>query len=58
MDYEKDMKHLYNKISMQHDIETIEEFFRMNRVEQENKFNHLGKDWKRDDENMRVFGRG
>lgn len=55
MDYEKDMKRLYNKLSMQHDTETMEEFFRMNKEEQKNKFNHLGKDWKRNDENMQGF---
>lgn len=55
VDYEKDMKRLYNKLSMQHDTETMEEFFRMNKEEQKNKFNHLGKDWKRNDENMQGF---
>lgn len=55
MDYEKDMKRLYNKLSMQHDTETMEEFFRMNKEEQKNKLNHFGKDWKRNDENMQGF---
>jgi hypothetical protein len=55
MDYEKDMKRLYNKLSMQHDTETMEEFFRMNKEEQKNKFNHFGKDWKRNDEDMKGF---
>ena len=55
MDYEKDMKRLYNKLSMQHDTETMEEFFRMNKEEQKTKLNHFGKDWKRNDENMQGF---
>ncbi|HEX4957418.1 MAG TPA: DUF4407 domain-containing protein [Lacibacter sp.] len=54
-DYEKDMKRLFNRLSMQHDTETMEEFFRMNKEEQKNKLNHLGKDWKRNDENMQGF---
>jgi Domain of unknown function (DUF4407) len=55
IDYEKDMKRLYNKLSMQHDTETMEEFFRMNKDEQKNKLTHFGKDWKRNDENMQGF---
>jgi hypothetical protein len=27
----------------------------MNKEEQKNKFNHFGKDWKRNDENMQGF---
>jgi hypothetical protein len=55
LDYEKDMKRLYNKLSMQHDTETMEEFFRMQKEEQKSKLNHFGKDWKRNDENMQGF---
>ena len=49
------MKRLYNKLSMQQDTETMEEFFRMQKDEQRNKLNHFGKDWKRNDENVQGF---
>lgn len=54
-DYEKEMKRLYNKLSMQQDTETMEEFFRMQKEEQKSKLNHFGKDWKRNDENVQGF---
>jgi hypothetical protein len=55
LDYEKDMKRLYNNLSMKHDTETMEEFFLMQKEEQKNKLQHFGKDWKRNDENMQGF---
>lgn len=55
MDYEKDMKRLFNKLSMKHDTETMEEFFRMQKDAEKEKLNHLGKDWKRNDENIQGF---
>lgn len=55
VDYEREMKRLYNKLSMQQDTETMEEFFRMQKDEQKNKLNHFGKDWKRNDENVQGF---
>jgi hypothetical protein len=54
-DYEKQMKRLYNKLAMQQDTETMEEFFRMQKDEQKNKLNHFGKEWKRHDENVQGF---
>ncbi len=54
-DYEKQMKRLYNKLAMQQDTETMEEFFRMQKDEQKNKLNHFGKEWKRNDENVKGF---
>jgi Domain of unknown function (DUF4407) len=54
-DYEKQMKRLYNKLAMQQDTETMEEFFRMQKDEQKNKLNHFGKEWKRNDENVQGF---
>ncbi len=53
--YEKEMKRLYNKLSMQQDTETMEEFFRMQKDEQKSKLNHFGKDWKRNDEKVQGF---
>ena len=55
VDYEREMKRLYNKLSMQQDTETMEEFFRMQKDEQKTKLNHFGKDWKRNDENVQGF---
>ncbi len=54
-DYEKEMKRLYNQLSMKQDTETMEEFFRIQKEEQKNKFMHFGKDWKRNDENVQGF---
>lgn len=54
-EYEKQMKRLYNKLAMQQDTETMEEFFRMQKDEQKNKLNHFGKEWKRNDENVQGF---
>lgn len=54
-DYEKEMKRLYNKLAMQQDTETMEEFFRMQKDEQKAKLNHFGKEWKRNDENVQGF---
>jgi hypothetical protein len=54
-DYEKEMKRKYNKLAMQQDTETMEEFFRMQKEEQKAKLNHFGKDWKRNDENVQGF---
>ncbi|MBX9783797.1 MAG: DUF4407 domain-containing protein [Chitinophagaceae bacterium] len=54
-DYEKNMKRLYNKLAMQQDTETMEEFFRMQKEEQKSKLSHFGKDWKRNDENVQGF---
>jgi hypothetical protein len=55
MDYEKDMKRHFNKLSMKHDTETMEEFFRMQKEAEKEKLHHFGKDWKRNDENMQGF---
>jgi anion-transporting ArsA/GET3 family ATPase len=55
VDYEREMKRLYNKLSMQQDTETMEEFFRMQKEEQKAKLSHFGKDWKRNDENVQGF---
>ncbi|MBK8086599.1 MAG: DUF4407 domain-containing protein [Chitinophagaceae bacterium] len=54
-DYEKEMKRLYNKLAMQQDTETMEEFFRMQKDEQKAKLTHFGKEWKRNDENVQGF---
>ena len=54
-EYEKEMKQLYNKLSMKQDTETMEEFYRVQKEEQKNKFNHFGKEWKRNDENVQGF---
>ena len=54
-DYEKEMKRLYNQLSMKQDTETMEEFFRIQKEEQKNKFTHFGKEWKRNDENVQGF---
>lgn len=54
-DYEKEMKRLYNQLSMKQDTETMQEFFSIQKEEQKNKFNHFGKDWKRNDENVQGF---
>lgn len=55
MDYEKQMKRLYNKLAMQQDTETMEEFFTMQKEEQQAKLVHFGKEWKRNDENVQGF---
>jgi hypothetical protein len=55
MDYEKQMKRLYNKLAMQQDTETMEEFFTMQKEEQKAKLVHFGKEWKRNDENVQGF---
>lgn len=54
-DYEREMKRLYNELSMKQDTETMEEFFRIQKEEQKNKFSHFGKEWKRNDENVQGF---
>ena len=55
VDYEREMKRLFNKLSMQQDTETMEEFFRLQKEEQKAKLSHFGKDWKRNDENVQGF---
>ncbi len=54
-DYEREMKRLYNELSIKQDTETMEEFFRIQKEEQKNKFSHFGKEWKRNDENVQGF---
>lgn len=54
-EYEKEMKRLYNKLSMKQDTETMEEFFEMQKQEQTAKLVHFGKEWKRNDENVIGF---
>lgn len=54
-EYEKEMKRLYNKLSMKQDTETMEEFFEMQKQEQTAKLVHFGKEWKRNDENVISF---
>lgn len=54
-EYEKEMKRLYNKLSMKQDTETMEEFFEMQKQEQTAKLVHFGKEWKLNDENVISF---
>jgi hypothetical protein len=54
-DHEKQMKRLYNKLAMQQDTETMEEFFRMQKQEQLSKLRHWGKQWNDNDENAQGF---
>ena len=53
--YEKEMKRLYNKLAMQQDTQLMEEFFRLQKQEQASKFQHWGKQWKDNDENVQGF---
>ncbi|MFN8265989.1 MAG: DUF4407 domain-containing protein [Chitinophagaceae bacterium] len=55
VDYEKQMKRLYNKLAMEQDTETMEAFFRMQKDEQKSKLHHFGKDWRQHDEQVQGF---